>query len=231
MATDAHLGPRKVGIPLGIGITIFPLIFSWFLLRNGHSRLARVLGFSWLVVELIAIITTHENPGNTMTAQVDTPSSRENPIKDAPKDIYHAYAYSSYGNAKYKNKFILVEGLIVNTDLIFKTIKGGSDIDNGFNLDSRIEKIPSKKKIIEEAKVYGIDPEIMRSTYPSIDLELSGESRGSKGMGNFGDFILVFNSHPEDLHKLKLGNKAKIVGQVNCWLNDAVVVRDCRLVP
>jgi len=50
-------------------------------------------------------------------------------------------------------------------------------------------------------------------------------------MGNFGDFILVFNSHPEDLHKLKLGNKAKIVGQVNCWLNDAVVVRDCRLVP
>jgi hypothetical protein len=97
MATDAHLGPRKVGIPLGIGITIFPLIFSWFLLRNGHSRLARVLGFSWLVVELIAIITTHENPGNTMTAQVDTPSSRENPIKDAPKDIYHAYAYPILG--------------------------------------------------------------------------------------------------------------------------------------
>ena len=38
---------RKVGILLGLGIFIVPFIFVWFLLRNGHTSLARILGFGW----------------------------------------------------------------------------------------------------------------------------------------------------------------------------------------
>lgn len=41
---------RKVGILLFIGILFLPIIFVWFLLRKGHTTLARVLGFGWLLV-------------------------------------------------------------------------------------------------------------------------------------------------------------------------------------
>jgi len=45
---------RKVGILLGIGIFVFPLIFAWFTLRKGHSTSSRVVAFVWLVLTLIA---------------------------------------------------------------------------------------------------------------------------------------------------------------------------------
>lgn len=41
---------RKVGILLGIGIFIMPYICSWFLLRKGHSKMARIIGFGWLIL-------------------------------------------------------------------------------------------------------------------------------------------------------------------------------------
>jgi len=41
--------PRKVGILLGLGIFLFPIIFVWFTLRKGHSKKARVLSFGWLI--------------------------------------------------------------------------------------------------------------------------------------------------------------------------------------
>lgn len=40
---------RKVGFLLGIGIFFIPGIFAWFLLRNGHSSKARIIGFAWFL--------------------------------------------------------------------------------------------------------------------------------------------------------------------------------------
>lgn len=40
---------RKVSLPLFLGIWVFPFIFSWFTLRKGHSNLARVISFFWLI--------------------------------------------------------------------------------------------------------------------------------------------------------------------------------------
>jgi len=45
---------RSVGILLGAGILFLPFIFSWFTLRKGHTAVARVVAFSWLVILLVA---------------------------------------------------------------------------------------------------------------------------------------------------------------------------------
>lgn len=39
---------RKVGVPLIVGIVFLPLLFSWFLLRPGYSKRARLVAFGWL---------------------------------------------------------------------------------------------------------------------------------------------------------------------------------------
>lgn len=41
---------RKVGILLGIGIFLLPIVFAWFTLRRGHSTLSRVVSFVWLAL-------------------------------------------------------------------------------------------------------------------------------------------------------------------------------------
>lgn len=45
---------RSVSLLLFIGILLVPIIFAWFLLRNGHTTLARILGFGWLVFFLVS---------------------------------------------------------------------------------------------------------------------------------------------------------------------------------
>jgi hypothetical protein len=44
---------RKVGILLGIGIFLLPIIFAWFTLRAGHSTRSRVISFVWMAVVLV----------------------------------------------------------------------------------------------------------------------------------------------------------------------------------
>lgn len=43
---------RRVGFGLAAGIFFAPFIFSWFLLRSGHTVISRLLGFGWLAVFL-----------------------------------------------------------------------------------------------------------------------------------------------------------------------------------
>ncbi|MDO8267701.1 MAG: hypothetical protein Q7T32_07690 [Moraxellaceae bacterium] len=51
---------RNVGILLILGILFIPYIFSWYLLRKGHTTTARVVGFSWLAFAIFAVISTEE---------------------------------------------------------------------------------------------------------------------------------------------------------------------------
>ena len=53
---------RKVGVPLGIGIFLLPIVFAWFTLRRGYSVLARVVSFVWLVVTFIVAIAATSSP-------------------------------------------------------------------------------------------------------------------------------------------------------------------------
>lgn len=51
--TDISQNKRHIGFWLGAGIVLFPIIFSWFTLRKGHSTKAKVIAFSWLALYLV----------------------------------------------------------------------------------------------------------------------------------------------------------------------------------
>jgi hypothetical protein len=43
------LQARMMSVPLGIGLFYVPWVFFWFLLRPGYSKVARLIGLSWMV--------------------------------------------------------------------------------------------------------------------------------------------------------------------------------------
>lgn len=49
---------RKISVPLLIGIIFLPFIFSWFLLREGYSTVARVVALGWAAIALLALLTS-----------------------------------------------------------------------------------------------------------------------------------------------------------------------------
>jgi hypothetical protein len=76
-------GRRRVSGALAAGVVVLPGLFVWFLLRQGHSTVARVLGFAWFgVFLLIGFSPAPESsavspPLNTIKAQ---PSAQPEPI-------------------------------------------------------------------------------------------------------------------------------------------------------
>lgn len=71
-----QVGPRKVSIPLMIGIILLPFISSWFTLRKGYSTKARVISLGWLALTLIVGFSGESDghkkaPSTTASAQVD----------------------------------------------------------------------------------------------------------------------------------------------------------------
>lgn len=51
--------PRKVSVALWIGIALLPVVFVWFLLRQGYSVTSRVAGFGWLIIALLVTGASH----------------------------------------------------------------------------------------------------------------------------------------------------------------------------
>lgn len=52
---------KKVGIWLGIGIFLAPLIFSWFTLKKGYSKKAKLVSFGWLILIVTLAIADSKN--------------------------------------------------------------------------------------------------------------------------------------------------------------------------
>lgn len=49
---------RKTSVGLGIGIILFPIVFSWFTLRRGHTMTIRLVAFGWLIATTVVWATT-----------------------------------------------------------------------------------------------------------------------------------------------------------------------------
>lgn len=62
---------RKVTALLVIGILLAPGFFVWFLLRQGHSTLARVIGFSWAGFMLLVWVAVVSADPASQTAYED----------------------------------------------------------------------------------------------------------------------------------------------------------------
>lgn len=52
---------RKVSVPLFIGIMLMPYIFVWFLLRKGHSKQSKIIGFGWTGLLFLVVMANHQN--------------------------------------------------------------------------------------------------------------------------------------------------------------------------
>ena len=53
---DMNATQRPVSILLGIGIFLFPIIFSWFTLKQGYSTVSRVISMLWMMLYIVSYL-------------------------------------------------------------------------------------------------------------------------------------------------------------------------------
>jgi hypothetical protein len=57
-------GPRRIGVPMMIGLLTVPLVFGWLLLRPGYSKTTRgVVAVYALLGPALAILASVGSPG------------------------------------------------------------------------------------------------------------------------------------------------------------------------
>lgn len=114
---NAPVPVRSVGILLGIGIFLIPLIFSWFTLRKGHTTKAKVISFGWLIFSL-AIISAQDGAntsGSSSRSVSPAKASSEQVMQVNIRTILAAYENNEVGaDNQYKGKLIEVTGIVDN---------------------------------------------------------------------------------------------------------------------
>lgn len=125
---------RKVGILLGLGIFVIPMIFSWFTLRKGHTTTARVVSFVWLAVAMMRVVGNgnHPTPVQDATPTADSRSIQSNlDGTTTAGDIARAYEENTVAaDQRFKGKRYMVTGTVegINTDFMgdpYVTLYGG----------------------------------------------------------------------------------------------------------
>ncbi|MGY2186183.1 OB-fold protein [Pseudomonas sp. SDO5591_S426] len=123
---------RNVSFLLGIGILFLPFVFAWFLLRNGHSLLARILGFGWLILGVLAMAGTPSSTSSHNSNSVASQAAVSSPAAAAPAEPIKAYTASQVASSyeentvaadmQFKGKRVQVSGRItdINTDFMGK---------------------------------------------------------------------------------------------------------------
>ncbi|UFQ99424.1 OB-fold protein [Pseudomonas wenzhouensis] len=140
---------RRVGFWLGVGIFLFPVIFVWFLLRQGHSTTSRVIGFAWLALVLVAMASGDRPSGKAATnssnqtqpAKVAAPA--EPMIEVSAQQLAQAYDRNTVAaDQQFKGKRFKITGTVdsINTDMFgnpYVTLRGGINqfMEPQFELD------------------------------------------------------------------------------------------------
>lgn len=132
----AQVVSRSVGIWLGVGIFLFPIIFVWFLLRQGHSTTSRVIGFAWLALMVVAM-ASGDRPASTPSAtssKLSQPTKVEAPIERlfevSAQQLAQAYERNTVAaDQQFKGKRFRVTGVVdsISTDIFgnpYVTLRG-----------------------------------------------------------------------------------------------------------
>jgi len=124
----AATAPRKVGFLLGLGIFLLPIVFVWFLLRGGHSKLARIIGFAWFGLIMLAAFRPDDKPQASDPAAPPRPAAATAPpttppppavqsIQISAHDLYAAYEQNEIAaDQKYKGQALSVTGTVESID-------------------------------------------------------------------------------------------------------------------
>lgn len=108
---------RSVGFLLGVGIFLFPLIFSWFTLRKGHTTTARIIAFIWLAISLALFAAQGDKKLHT-TSSTSQDSSAEAVQEEQVMQVDIRQILADYENNevaadnKYKGNIIHVNGIV-----------------------------------------------------------------------------------------------------------------------
>ena len=136
---------RNVGFGLGLGILLVPLVFVWFLLRQGHSAISR----AWLALTLIAMVG-HERTDTRPTSAASSQSQSAKmaapaePLKEySVQQLAQAYDRNTVAaDQQFKGKRFKATGTVdsINTDMFgnpYVTLRGGVNqfMEPQFELD------------------------------------------------------------------------------------------------
>ncbi|HIE0305945.1 hypothetical protein DZ982_028400 [Pseudomonas aeruginosa] len=140
---------RNVGFWLGVGIFLFPVIFVWFLLRQGHSTTSRVIGFVWLALMVVAMASgdrpsSKPAPASSSQSQPAKVVAPVEPLLEvSAQQLAQAYDRNTVAaDQQFKGKTFKVTGVVdsINTDLFgnpYVTLGGGVNqfMEPQFELD------------------------------------------------------------------------------------------------
>lgn len=165
--------PKKVGIGLGVGIFLIPIVFAWFLLKDGYSKLSRILAFGWFGLSIL--ITVASPKDSPPTANPNHPNAVANAAAPTPEIT------AFYLNRKYEaNEVSADDAFKGKTYIVVGRISGITK--NGF--DHIIVELESEKM---SAGVYCYMANNLKSQVASLSIgqviKIRGEITGM-GMGH-----------------------------------------------
>lgn len=127
---------RSVGILLGLGVLIAPLIFAWFTLRKGHTTTAKVVSFAWLVVSLPFFFGAAGSRAPTSVARSSAPAPAEvQVIQVQIHELLSDYKNNEVSaDNKYKGKWVQTTGAVgdIKKDIVnslYVTLGTGRDFE------------------------------------------------------------------------------------------------------
>jgi len=140
---------RNVGFWLGVGIFLFPVIFVWFLLRQGHSTTSRVIGFAWFAVMVVGMASGERQSSKAVApvANQSQPARVAAPVAPlfevSAQQLAQAYGRNTVAaDQQFKGKRFRITGVVeaINTDMFgnpYVTLRGGVNqfMEPQFELD------------------------------------------------------------------------------------------------
>lgn len=168
--TIATHSDRPVGMLLGVGIFLIPLVFSWFTLRKGHTTKAKVISFAWLVISIVFVATQDGGTKHTTSARSTVVPSTVVPSSSSPSSVAQSESVMQVGirlllsdyknneigaDNKYKGKHVQVTGVVGDIkkdilDNLYLTLGTGAQFEipevQAFFDDSMNNKLGSLSK-------------------------------------------------------------------------------------
>ena len=145
---DLTVAQRSVGFWLGLGVVLLPLVFTWFLLRQGYSTRSRCMGVAWLLFTLMAVLGHQDKGVMSFAAAPSQPAKVVQQVEPLPEYSAQQMAADYERNTvaadqRYKGKRFKVSGVVdsINTSLFgnpYVTLRGGVNqfMEPQFELDS-----------------------------------------------------------------------------------------------
>jgi hypothetical protein len=90
MKADVYVCPtcgyeciRPMSLLLAVGIAFIPPIFSWFVLRKGYSRKAKIISIGWLIISCLLVLPGQFSGRNSQrTSEISEETQKQ---RDTPK--------------------------------------------------------------------------------------------------------------------------------------------------